>query len=89
MVGRETENAPMEWIGTGKDEDHIANEKLAFLATLTVDQSSRRGAGVYFSFMEDVWNNTTTAPINATDFESVEVSRRGLFISYVQSLLIH
>eukprot|EP00523_Entomoneis_sp_CCMP467_P023321 CAMPEP_0168831960 /NCGR_PEP_ID=MMETSP0727-20121128/2309_1 /TAXON_ID=265536 /ORGANISM="Amphiprora sp., Strain CCMP467" /LENGTH=461 /DNA_ID=CAMNT_0008885225 /DNA_START=21 /DNA_END=1406 /DNA_ORIENTATION=- len=88
MAARETENAPTEWIGTGKDEDHIANEKLAFLATLTVDQSSRRGAGVYFSFMEDVWDNTATAPFNAADFESIRRSQSQGFVYQLCSKFI-
>lgn len=64
-------NAPTEWIGTGKDEIHIANEKVAFMATPTSDENSRRAAGVYFSFMEDVWDDTNAAPINAADFECI------------------
>lgn len=62
---------PTEWIGTGKDEAEIAKEVLAFLATLTKDQKIQRVAGNYFSFMEDIWDNATTAPINAADFESI------------------
>ena len=74
---------PTEWIGTGEDEAHIAQEQVAFLATRTEDQKIQRMAGTYFSFMEDIWDNTTAAPIHAADLEYI---RRNQSQGYVYRL---
>ena len=63
---------PFVWSATGKSDDMIANEDLAFRASLSREELELRGAGTYFTFMESVWDADSFITIAANDFDVIK-----------------
>ena len=64
--------APSEWDATNKSAKDISDEKILFCRqSLSEAEKDFRGAGLYFTSMEDLWGHNDLLEFGQANFDAI------------------